>query len=409
MLQKKTTKICAKYRIPELKKYKKGWRVVFWYQKNGVLVRHILRVEKYKKAFERCKDAEIWITENLCVPLLAELEKGWTPEQGEPNFCKNDNITLSALTDLFLQDAGERYAAHLINSTSYNSYKCFCKVITTALNAESGGIEDCTIKELTKAKAEKFCIQIKAQREWQTKTANNFIKLCRMLLKFAVDNGFAAFNPFEKVPLFKGDEKSKRTITKDEQQKIYSHLRDTNLPFLVFTQLVYTDLIRPVEIFRLKCKDLSVEKLEITLSAKNSKNKKARILPIPQSLAPLFRHYLKVIDFENQSPDAYLFYKDFLPATAQNPLGSAYASCRWRTMCDTLDINSDCKLYGLKHTGISDMLDVLPVNTVRLLAGHSDTKQTMQYANHEDAQKREAIINKAPIYGAAQMPKLFSD
>ena len=53
MLQKKTTKISAKYRIPELKKYKKGWRVVFWYQKNGVLVRHILRVEKYKKAFER--------------------------------------------------------------------------------------------------------------------------------------------------------------------------------------------------------------------------------------------------------------------------------------------------------------------------------------------------------------------
>ena len=78
-------------------------------------------------------------------------------------------------------------------------------------------------------------------------------------------------------------------------------------------------------------------------------------------------------------------------------------------MCDALNINSDCKLYGLKHTGISDMLDVLPVNTVRLLAGHSDTKQTMQYANHEDAIKREAIINKAPIYGAAQMPKLFSD
>ena len=255
MLQKKTMRITAKYRIPEVKKYKNGWRIVFWYQKNGELKRHILRCEKYKKSFERAKDAEVWINENLCVPLTQELQNGWTPEQGMPNFCdkSNNDIHLSELADLFLEDAYERYKAKLINYTSYSGYKSFCKVISSST---SFGIEDCNIQEITRVKAEKFIVQIKALREWQAKTTNNFIKLCRMLFKFAVDNSLASVNPFEKVALIKGEQKSKRTLSKEEQTKIYDYLHATNVPFLVYTQLVYTDLIRPVEIFRIQCKDL---------------------------------------------------------------------------------------------------------------------------------------------------------
>lgn len=398
MLQKKTMRITAKYRIPEVKKYKNGWRIVFWYQKNGELKRHILRCEKYKKSFERAKDAEVWINENLCVPLTQELQNGWTPEQGMPNFCNksNNDIHLSELAGLFLEDAYERYKAKLINYTSYSGYKSFCKVISSSTTF---GIEDCNIQEITRVKAEKFIVQIKALREWQAKTTNNFIKLCRMLFKFAVDNSLASVNPFEKVALIKGEQKSKRTLSKEEQTKIYNYLIHEDLPFFIFTQLVYIEGIRPGEILRLQAKDLDAAELRINIPASKTKNHKARTVLIPNSLKPAFLEYLQKIDFEKVEPSAYLFHADFLPAKAPKPLTSDYSSARWKQMRGKLDISDECKLYGLRHTGITDLLNIFSVNTVRMHIGHSTTTQTLHYANHENENLQREVAAKAPIYG----------
>lgn len=399
MLQKTKLQIVPKYRIPVVKKYKNGWRIVFYYSKNGVLTRHIFRCEKYKKSFERAKDAEAWINENLCVPLMEELQNGWTPEQGLPKFCKKETVTLSELTDLFLADAAERYAAKYINFTSYKSYESFARIIKSCLNPESGGLQDYNLRDVTRATAEKIVVRVKTQREWSTKTANNFIKLCRMLFKFGIDNSYLSVNPFEGVALLKGEEKGKRTVTAEEQRKIFSHLKETDLPFLIFTQLVYSDLIRPVEIFRLQCKDLSVEDFKITIPASKTKNKKSRVVYIPDSLHGLFSEYLNRIDFKKTDKEAYLFSYDFLPAKTASPLPSIYASQRWRKMCKDLELPEDCKLYGLRHTGITDLLEILPANTVRMHAGHSDTRQTFHYANHEDEKRQIEVASKAPIYG----------
>lgn len=399
MLQKTKLRITAKYRVPTLKKYKKGWLIEFYYQKNGVLKRHILRCERYKKSFEKPKDAEIWITENLISPLLDELRAGWTPEQGMPNFCKNENVRISELADLFLQDAGERYEAKYINFTTYKTYKSFVQIIERALNPVSGGLENYNINDVSRKIAEKIIVRIKTQNEWSCTTANNYLYFCRMLFKFAVDNSMLAANPFAKVPLFKGEVKSKRTITPEEQRKIYAHLRDKDLPFLVFTQLVYSDLIRPVEIFRLQCKDLSVEEMKITLGEGKTKNRKSRTVYIPERLNALFSEYLKRIDFANVDKEAYLFSTDFLPKKTSEPMPSIYSSQHWRKMCKELNLPDDCKLYGLRHTGITDLLEVLPANTVRMHADHADLAQTIHYGNHNSEEKRMQVARVAPIFG----------
>lgn len=397
MGQEETQKFVARYRFPEIKRYKDGWRVVFWYQKNGTLQRHFYRCDKYRKNFRKSIDAEAWISEHICSPINEALQIGWKPGQPFPTSCKDDEkeLRLSELADLFLENAYERYKANLINYTTYASYKTFCNIF----NNPSSGVEDRKIKELTKVTAEKIVVKIKALREWSTKTTNNFIRLCKMLFKFAVDNSMISFNPFGKIAPIKGEEKSKRTLTKEEQGAIYKYLHKENLPFLVFTQLVYTDLIRPVEIFRIQCKDVDVENRKITLSASKTKNKKERVVLIPQSLNPLFARYLQEIDFEKSPKEAYLFSEDFRPKVTKEPLPSVYASVYWRKMCQELELPIDCKLYGLRHTGICDLLSILPVNTVRMIADHSDTKQTLHYANHETDQIRREVAAKAPIYG----------
>ena len=169
--------------------------------------------------------------------------------------------------------------------------------------------------------------------------------------------------------------------------------------FFIFTQLVYIEGIRPGEILRLQAKDLDAAELRINVPASKTKNHKARTVLIPNSLKPAFLEYLQKIDFEKVEPSAYLFHADFLPAKAPKPLTSDYSSTRWKQMRGKLGISDECKLYGLRHTGITDLLNIFSVNTVRMHIGHSTTTQTLHYANHENENLQREVAAKAPIYG----------
>ena len=52
---------CPRYRMPVLKTSEKGWRVEFYYNKNGCFTRKQIRVEKYRKQFPDNNNARMWI------------------------------------------------------------------------------------------------------------------------------------------------------------------------------------------------------------------------------------------------------------------------------------------------------------------------------------------------------------
>lgn len=60
---------CPRYRMPVLKTSEKGWRVEFYYNKNGCFTRKQIRVEKYRKQFPNNDNARMWIQENIMYPL----------------------------------------------------------------------------------------------------------------------------------------------------------------------------------------------------------------------------------------------------------------------------------------------------------------------------------------------------
>lgn len=395
--------LCPMYRQPVIKKYQKGWRIEFYYSANGELHRQDIRVEKYRRKFADAETAYFWLQENICIPLLKKLRSGWTPKEGTSiasEIIKGEKITVQTLLEEFINYKEYAVQAKQLSDGSFVNYLQRIETIKKSMKPEYSDILlSSSLDEITPMTAKKYIMKLAALREWEVKTTNNIIKFWRMLYKYAIDNGYTDKNPFEKVALFVGEEKSKRTLTKEEQSRIYDYLHRENLPFLIFTQLVYSDLIRPVEIFRLQCKDLNPVTRTITLPAGKTKNRKERVLLIPQAMEALFDKYLQEIDFVNADKEAYLFSEDFRPQVCGEPLPSLYASIRWRKMCQELGLPIDCKLYGLRHTGISDLLEILPVNTVRMLADHSDTKQTIHYANHENEQIRKEVAAKAPIYG----------
>lgn len=403
MAQKIFTAIAPKYRIPSLKKYKNGWKVEFYYTKNDNLQRQTIRVEKVRKRFASCKEAENWIYENIINPLCVQLQNGWRPEEGELRLGEKPT-TLSDLIQLYIDDAAEKHQAKRIGTTTLNCYINNCETMRKTMLAECGKlIDDIAIADLTPSQAEKYIMRVQLSREWSATSTNNYIRFCRMLFEFAVEANLIKTNPFKRVKLLRNEPKGKRLLTEQEKTTIYTHLlsSENNLPFLIFTQLVYADLIRPVEILRLQVKDIVCEDNHITviLPAEKTKNKKSRICEIPQSLQSLFKRYMQHINFSERKPSDYLFHKDFLPAEANEPLPSTYSSMYWRKMCKSLNLSDDCKLYGLRHSGIFDLLSVLPANSVRLHANHATLQQTLHYADHENEQTRHEIASKAPIYG----------
>lgn len=394
---------CPMYRQPVIKRYQKGWRIEFYYAENGELHRQDIRVEKYRRKFANAESAYYWLQENVCVPLTEKLRNGWTPKDGNSittELIKGKKITIQALIDEFVSFKEDALRAKQLTEGSFVNYYQRIEVIRKSMKPEYSDILlTSSLEEFTPMKAKKYIMQLAALREWEVKTTNNFIKFWRMLYKFAIDNGYTDKNPFEKVSLFVGEEKSKRPLTQAEQTKIYNYLIREDLPFFIFTQLVYIEGIRPGEILRLQAKDLDVKELRINVPASKTKNHKAHTVLVPDSLKPAFAEWLQKIDFAHVEPSAYLFHTNFLPGKATKPLTSDYSSTHWKQMREKLDISAECKLYGLRHTGITDLLNIFSVNAVRMHIGHSTTTQTLHYANHENENLQREIAAKAPIYG----------
>lgn len=406
MHNKQMKELCPRYRMPVLKTSEKGWRVEFYYNKNGRFTRKQIRVEKYRKQFPTNDNARLWIQENIMYPLAEELRNGWTPEQGLPRLM-SEAITLKKLLDEFGDDKRQKFGADVLRAKSICTYKAYISVAEQSMLAECGSlIADCDISEITAQQAERYIIGVKSLRDWSVTTTNNYLRFMRMLFKFGIDNGYITSNPFDKVQLLRGETAGKRLLTKEEMTSVYNYLKakEDGLPFLVFTQLVYAELLRPIEIFRLQKKDFDRAAMKFTVSGEKSKNKKTRIVYIPQSFQSLFTQYLERIGFDSLDKDTYLFHDKFLPSKPSKwkkviPMGSDYSSRRWAELRKELNLPKDCKLYGLRHTGISDLLDILPANIVRMHADHADLRQTIHYANHENEQVRKEVAAKAPIYG----------
>lgn len=209
---------CPMYRQPVIKRYQKGWRIEFYYAENGELHRQDIRVEKYRKKFANAESAYYWLQENICIPLTEKLRSGWTPKEGvsiTTEIIKGAKMTIQALIDEFVSFKEDALRAKQLTEGSFVNYYQRIEVIRKSMKPEYSDILlSSSLDEFTPMTAKKYIMKLAALREWKVKTTNNFIKFWRMLYKYAIDNGYAEKNPFEKVSLFVGEEKANAPLHK---------------------------------------------------------------------------------------------------------------------------------------------------------------------------------------------------
>lgn len=103
--------------------------------------------------------------------------------------------------------------------------------------------------------------------------------------------------------------------------------------------------IRPIEILRLKVKDLDRVKGIVTVANENSKNDKFRYVKIPE----LFMQVIRDWDISNYPNNYYLFNPAGLPSPSRHT-NRTYWSKYFAKIKRALNLEKYHTMYGLKHT-----------------------------------------------------------
>ena len=157
--------------------------------------------------------------------------------------------------------------------------------------------------------------------------------------------------------------------------------------------MVFTSLIRPIEITRLKAGMINFDKHCIELPADVTKNHKGRNSRIDTELEALLKKHI-----EGAGKDDYLF-ADKCWKCGQVPMSSHSFTLVWNRMRHELGLPAEFQLYSLRDTGINGMLrEGMSDLDVMQAAGHSDLKMTTRYANHIDENLINRLNEQAPTF-----------
>lgn len=276
------------------------------------------------------------------------------------------NITINKLFKIYLEYSET-------NKKSYDS-----DVSRTKLIKQYFG-ETTLIKDITPEKVEKFKVFLLDQNR-STMTVNRYLEQIKTAFRMAVDNNYLLKNPCQNIKKFPVKNYSVRYLKPDEEERLFKVLPEY-LKGIVIVAL--NTGLRKSNILELRWEQINfdfnfIEVLE-------NKGNKHLLIPLNE----------KLIQFFNNKPDVerkgYIFIN---PET-----GLPYKDIKkaWSTALEKANIKN-FRFHDLRHTvGTRLAEQLVPVNVIKELLGHSDVHTTMRYVHSTQGAKLQAL-NKLNSY-----------
>lgn len=382
--------ICLNFTLPTLKKYekngKKDWRIEYYFEGK----RQQIKVNKWREGLKNDKEAEKFLNEYIII-LIDQLKNGVNPFSSTPQ--KTDITIMNLVFD---------YIAHykMNNKEAFDNDK-YGKVGKRLQDYDyiqariesffSEHVENYLAKDITLSLAQDIINKMQVTYNWGIDRVKKYLSIFKNAYILGIDNKICTENPFAKVKI-SGKRGRRRAVTNNEWQLIEREIYDNDYNFYIFCKFV-SHLIRPAELERIKKKNINLNDMAIMITDEISKTNIARTIYIQKSFYAEFNEYLKRIDFDNLSNESFLFGKKFKPSLTDH-IADVAVSAHWRKICNNLELPKDCELYGLRHKTISDMANSgIPLNVIRLQAGHTQTIMTAHYANHYNQEAVEYLQN----------------
>lgn len=370
------------FTMPVLREGTKEWYIEFYAfdPTKGVLRRKRIKINRISKIKDRRKYASEMIKR-----LIEQLSRGWNPwiEQSihtelrtfEEACISFENYINKMFNDgLFRKETFVGYRSYLKNLRIFNS-----KRIVPIFYAYQYD--------------KKFCVDflddIFIERNNSAQTRNNYLGFLRVFSGHLVSRGFITSRPTDTIePISKRLIKKSRTVIPPKiVNEIGEYLNIHDRPFLLVCYLVYYCLIRPVEITRLRLSYFNIKDCTLTIPDIDSKNKMTQTVTIPKKVL-LFAAELGVFGYPS---DHFLFSDGLRPGMKQ--IDTKIFRDHWGKVRKALNLRPEWKLYSLKDTGITEMLDRHTASiSVRDQARHSSLAITEIYTRHGGKKANKELL-----------------
>lgn len=210
-------------------------------------------------------------------------------------------------------------------------------------------------------------------------TCNHHIKLLRHAFNLAIDWEMLETNPVSRVPLFHEDNKIEHYLDDAELGRLLLILRtDENRNVCRVALFLLSTGCRLNEALSAKWSDVDLEKGVFIVSAKNSKSKRMRSVPLNDSALEI----LSQLDTQNRHEYLFINQKTGNPYTT---IGKVWNRLRMKAGLKHL------RLHDLRHQYASFLVNGgRTLYEVQQILGHSDPKVTMRYAHLSTKALRDA-------------------
>lgn len=270
-----------------------------------------------------------------------------------------------------------------LNETSYINFAGRINRFKKALD------ENAPITSLTRKKTNEYLNGILESTSARNRN-NSRIDLSSLFEVLANDE-IIPENFIKRINTIKTKPERNKTYTPDMQQNIYSYLKKNDPILLLFIKFISYNFLRPVEVCRLKIRDLDIKDKKLYVRAKN---KAVKIKIIPEILIK------DLPDLSSMNKDEFLFtpFKIGGEWIATENNRRDYFSKRFKTIVkDHFELGSDYGMYSFRHTFITKLYRELrktysPFEAKSILmniTGHSTMSALELYLRDIDAELPE--------------------
>ena len=223
---------------------------------------------------------------------------------------------------------------------------------------------------------------------------NNHRTCLSSLMQVLEDNEIITTNFIKNIPILKSIPERNKTYSVTMQEKIFAYLEKEDPILLLYIKFISYNLLRPIEVCRVRIKDVNLIDKTIQFKAKN-KPFKTKIIP---------EILLKDLpDLSNINKDYFLFTPDKIggewDATENNRRD--HFTKRFKSVVKNhFNLGTDYGLYSFRHTFITKLYRELAKNTAPFHA-----KSTlMQITGHKTMDALEKYLRDID----AELPKDYS-
>lgn len=221
------------------------------------------------------------------------------------------------------------------------------------------------------------------------KTRNNFKSILSIFFTFLEKNEYVPENLVHKIDNIEAKPKRNKTYTSTQELLIFDTLREKDNDLLLFIKFVSYNLLRPIEVCRLKVSNIDFENFQLTIE---TKNKPVKIKIIPKIL-------MQELEFlKGRNPNHFLFTPYGVGQWEISEVNRRdYWTKRFSKIKKQLGLGEDYTMYSFWHTFITKLYRELrneypPYETksrLMLITGHLTMDALEKYLRDIDAELPE--------------------